>query len=163
MGGGVKKKKKRPQTRIAKEWEQTRELPASNPPQSLSIQKALCTSSKSEPHTCFRGCSERNPPFPSVATARIIQLWEGIKSQGQLQGSFKKLGEKKIVIYLHVSMWLPHCTSRWPVLEASSVRPIGKVSSRLLQCSRTEVRTALHCSSTVKLGLYFYVPTTKVH
>lgn len=47
MGGGVKKKKKRPKTHTAKEREQqTRELPASNPPQSLTVREALCISNK---------------------------------------------------------------------------------------------------------------------
>lgn len=48
MGGGVKKKKKKGvKTRTAKEREkQMRELPAGNPPQSLTVREALCISSK---------------------------------------------------------------------------------------------------------------------
>lgn len=38
-------------------------------------------------------------------------------------------------------------------LEASSVRPIGKASSRLLRRAGTEVTTALRCSSGVELDL----------
>lgn len=46
MGGRVKKKK-RLKTRTAKEREQQmRELPATNPPQSLTVHEALCISSK---------------------------------------------------------------------------------------------------------------------
>lgn len=133
-----------------------RELPASNPPPSLTVQQALCI--RWQAHTI----NDKHTPaletplketylLLSVVTEWIIQLWEGIKSRGKPQ--FKNKNLKKKLNFPFIGLWGFSTTHLGSLFGNLKYKAHRKVSSRLLAHVRTEATTALHCSSGVQLDL----------